>query len=87
MIRSEEDARQECIELIDRLIDFQKKNISGLEVMKEHINDMTTEQFEPFCNVFTFVMVIEMLETTMKAHSAIRATNDTIECIKVKGAE
>ncbi len=82
MTRSEREARQACVELIYRLIDFQKKNISGLEIMKEHINDMTTEQFERFGSVFTFVMTPEMLRTTMKAHSTIAAVNDTIECVK-----
>lgn len=84
MMKSEEEARQSTIEVIDKLIDFQKKNISGLEIMKEHINDMTTEQFERFGVVFAFAMSPELLKTTMKAHSAISATNDTIEKIKAE---
>lgn len=82
MMKSEMEARQACVDAIDSLIDFQKKNISGLEIMKEHINDMTTEQFERFGSVFAFVMVPEMLRTTMRAHSAIEAVNNTIEHIK-----
>lgn len=82
MMKSEEEARQACVEMVDHLIDYQKKNISQLEFMKEHINDMSTEQFERFGSVFAFAMAVEMLEKTMKLHSAIRATNATIEHIK-----
>ena len=82
MIRSEEKARQACVELIDKLIDFQKKNISGLEIMKEHINDMSSEQFEHFGTVFACVMSPEMLKTTLKSNSVIAAVNSTIMHIK-----
>lgn len=82
MIGSEKEAKDACTEVIDRLIDFQKKNISGLEIMKEHICDMTTEQFEAFCSVFAYAMSPELLRTTLKANSAISATNTTIEHIK-----
>lgn len=82
MIGSEKEARQACIELIDRLIDFQKKNISGLEFMKEHIYDMTTEQFESFGSVFAYAMSPELLKTTLKANSTISAVNTTIEHMK-----
>lgn len=82
MIGSKKEAREACIELIDRLINFQKKNISGLEIMKEHINDMTTEQFDRFCSAFAYAMLPELLRTTLKANSAISATNATIEHIK-----
>ena len=43
---------------------------------------MTTEQFERFGSVFAFAMSPELLKTTLKAHSAISATNATIEHIK-----
>lgn len=82
MMKSEEEARQTTIEVIDKLIDFQKKNISGLEIMKEHINDMTTEQLARFGAAFAFGIAPELFTTTMKTDSAIRATNDTIEHIK-----
>lgn len=87
MIRGEEEARQACVEMVDHLIDYQKKNISQLEFMKEHINDMSTEQFESFCSVFAFVMAGEMLEKNMKLHSSIRATNNTIDYIKEREVE
>ena len=81
-MNSEEEARQVCVELIDKLIDLQKKNISGLEIMKEHINDMSSEQLAHFGIVFAIVMSPEMLRTTLKANSAICAVNDTIKHIK-----
>ena len=82
MRKSEEEARQACIDMIDAVINDHKKNISNLEIMKEHIYDMTTEQFERFGSVFAFAMSPELLKTTLKAHSAISATNATIEHIK-----
>lgn len=82
MIRNEQEARQICEEMIDKLINFQKKNISGLEIMKEHVNDMSSEQFYRFSEVFAFVMSPDLLDTTIRANSAIAAVNGTIEHIK-----
>jgi hypothetical protein len=88
MIRNENEARHECVRIIDNLVDIQKKNISELEIMKEHINDMTSEQFnDHFGPLFAFCIGPEISQTTMKAHSAIRSTNDTIEYIKEKEVE
>lgn len=82
MRKSEEEARQACIVMVDALVNNHKKNISELEIMKEHIKDMTTEQFERFGSVFAYAMSPEMLKTTLKTTSAISATNATIEHIK-----
>lgn len=82
MIKNEKEARQACEELIDRLIDLQKKNISGLEIMKEHINDMSSEQFKHFSVPFAYAMSQELLSTSRSANVVISAVNATIEDIK-----
>jgi predicted metalloendopeptidase len=87
MIRGEEEARQACIEMIDKLIDDHKKNISHLEIMKEHVNDMTSEKFEEFALVFGYSMAPDMVKRTLGATATICAVNDTIVHIKEKEVE
>lgn len=82
MIKSEEEARQACVEMVDTLINDHKKNISKLEIMKEHINDMSSEQFERFALVFGYSMAPDMIEVAFKVTSIIAAINETIEHIK-----
>lgn len=82
MMKSEEEAREACIDMIDKLIDDQKGNISQLEIMKEHINDMSTEQFERFGLVFGYSMAPDMIKRTLGAKATICAVNETIVHIK-----
>lgn len=83
MKSEEEEARQACVDMVDDLIDNHKKNISHLEIMKEHINDMSSEQFERFALVFGYSMAPDMIKVTLEAASIISAINETIEHIKV----
>ena len=85
MMKSEEEARETTIELIDKLINDQKGNISQLEIMKEHINDMSSEQFEHFGLVFGYSMAPDMIKATLGATATICAVNDTIVHIKESG--
>ena len=87
MKRSEREARETCTEMIDKLINDQKKNISHLEIMKEHIKDMSSEQFEEFCLVFGYSMAPDMVKSALGATATICAVNDTIEHIKKKEVE
>lgn len=82
MINNEKEARQACAEMIDKLIDDHKKNISQLEIMKEHINDMSSEQFKEFGLVFGYSMAPDMVKSTLGAKATICAVNETIEHIK-----
>lgn len=84
MRESEMEARQACIDMIDAIINDHKKNISHLEVMKEHVNDMTSEKFEEFALVFGYSMAPDMIKRTLGAAATICAVNDTIEHIKKK---
>jgi hypothetical protein len=84
MMKSEEEARQACIDMIDALINDHKKNISHLEIMKEHVNDMTSEKFEEFGLVFGYSMAPDMIKRTLSATATICAVNETIEHIKRK---
>ncbi len=87
MRESEEEARQACVEMVDMLIDNHKGNISKLEIMKEHINDMSSEQFEEFGLVFGYSMSPVMIKRTLATTATICAVNDTIEHIKRKENE
>lgn len=82
MKKSEEEAREACIEMVDKLIDDHKKNISALEIMKEHINDMSSEQFTEFAIVFGYSMAPDMVKRILATTGTIMAVNDTIEHIK-----
>lgn len=82
MRKSEMEAREACIDMIDALVNDHKKSISELEIMKEHINDMPSEMFERFALVFGYSMAPDMIRTTLKAASTISAVNETIEHIK-----
>lgn len=87
MRESEKEAREACVEMVDKLIDDHKGNISKLEIMKEHINDMSSEQFEEFALIFGYSMAPDMIKTTLGATATICAVNDTIEHIKHKEKE
>lgn len=87
MMKSEIEARQACDEMIDTLINDHKKNISHLEIMKEHVNDMSSEQFEKFALVFGYCMAPDIIKKTLSATAAICAVNDTIVHIKEKENE
>ena len=82
MTKSEQEAREACMDMIDTLINDHKKNISQLEIMKEHVNDMSSEQFERFALVFGYSMTPDMIKTTMSAAATIGAVNETIEHLK-----
>ena len=82
MMKSEMEARQACLAMVDTLINDHKKNISKLEIMKEHINDMSSEQFERFAIVFGYSMAPDMIKRILAATATISAVNDTIEKIK-----
>lgn len=82
MMKSEQEARQACIDMIDALINDHKKNISHLEIMKEHVNDMTSEKFEEFALVFGYSMAPDMVKRTLSATATICAVNETIVHIK-----
>lgn len=82
MRKSEREAREACADMIDALVNDHKKSISKLEIMKEHINDMSSELFEKFALVFGYSMAPDMTKTTLKAAATICAVNDTIEHIK-----
>ncbi len=87
MRKSEEEARQACIDMIDALVNDHKRSISHLEIMKEHVNDISSEQFEEFAIVFGYSMAPDMAKATLKAVATICAVNDTIEHIKRKENE
>lgn len=87
MRESEKEAREVCIDMIDALINDHKKNISHLEIMKEHVNDMTSEKFEEFALVFGYSMAPDMIKKTLGATATICAVNETIEHIKEKEDE
>lgn len=87
MRESEKEAREACIEIVDKLINDHKKNISHLEIMKEHVNDMTSEKFEEFALVFGYSMAPDMIKKTLGAAATICAVNDTIVHIKNKEVE
>lgn len=82
MRESEVEARQACIDMIDALVNDHKKSISKLEIMKEHVNDMSSEMFERFALVFGYSMAPDMTRTTLKATATICEVNETIEHIK-----
>ena len=84
MMKSEVEAREACMEIIDKLIDDHKGNISKLEIMKEHINDLSSEQFENFALVFGYCMAPDIIKKTLSATATICAVNETIEHIKVE---
>lgn len=84
MMKSEIEARQACVEMIDTLINDHKKNISHLEIMKEHVNDMSFRQFEEFALVFGYCMAPDMVKKTLSSTATICAVNETIEHIKEK---
>ena len=87
MMKSEVEARQACVEMIDTLINDNKKNISHLEIMKEHVNDMSSEQFEEFALVFGYCMAPDMVKKTLSSTATICAVNETIEHIKEREAK
>ncbi len=82
MLKSENEARQACVEMVDALINDHKKNISHLEIMKEHIDDMSSEQFGEFAIVFGYSMAPDMIKKTLGAAATIMAVNETIVHIK-----
>lgn len=74
-------------EAIDKLVDVFKQNISHLEILREHINDMNEEQFNDFKVPFATVMLPTMSKDAMMSGSPILATIETIKYIKGKNNE
>lgn len=87
MRKSEEEARQACVDMIDTLVNDHKKSISKLEIMKEHINDMSSELFERFALVFGYSMAPDMIKRTLATTATISAVNETIEHMKEEEVE